>query len=227
MDHHERRKQHTFMRVRDFGIEHAGDFEPNSVATLLFAEMARIVHAITAHSAAEFSKDRSAQQGTTSRAETRVKLRVALRAIRRTVKTLASDIPGIYEKFQLPASNSDRELLSAARAIAEAALPLSALLIARELPPNFLEELHALIEELDTAISEQSDHVGRRVAARAAIDLYVAKGIKTVADLDAIVKNRYAANPDILAQWRSVRHTERDARRDQRPEVGDQRSEVG
>ena len=99
--------------------------------------------------------------------------------------------------------------------------------LARELPADFLEELNALIDELDTAISDQSGHLGRRVAARAAIDLQIAKGIKTVADLDAIVKNRYAANPDILAQWRSVKHTERDARRGQRSEIRDQGSEAG
>ena len=223
MDHHERRKQYTFMRVRDFGVEHAGDFAPDSMATELFAEMARIVDRIVKHATAERSKKGSAQQGTTRRAEARAKLRVALMAIRRTAKTLASFIPGLDEKFRMPASNSDQDLLNAARATAAEVMPFSDLLIARELPADFLDELTALIEELDTAISVQGGNLGRRVAAGAAIDLYVAKGIKTVADLDAIVKNRYAANPDILAQWRSVKHTERDARfREQESEMSGQ-----
>ena len=211
MDHHESRKQHTFTRVRDFGIEHAGDFAPNSVATQLFAEIAGIVEAITTSATRQFSKDRNARQGTTGRAEARAKLRVALKAICRTARTLASVVPGIADKFRMPASNTDQDLLSAARATAAAVVPFATQLIARELPADFLDNLMALTEELETAISDQSGNLGRRVAAGAAIDLNVAKGIKIVADLDAIVKNRYATNPDILAQWKSVKHTERDA----------------
>ena len=213
MNNHEGRKQHTFMRVRDFGIEHAADFEPNSPGTQLFATMSSIVDALELHNAVRLAREGDIRQQSTRRKEGRVKLRNAVLAIGRTSQPIAREIPGLDDKFRMPVSRADQELLSAARVALEAAAPLAAEFISRKRPADFLDELGELIELLETAISDQAENLGQRVAARAAIEMNLEKGSETIADLDPIVKNRYEDQPDILAQWTSVKHTERDPRR--------------
>ena len=58
-------------------------------------------------------------------------------------------------------------------------------------------------------LSAQSGGVGNHVAANAAIDDAVYRGMITVRKLDAIVRNKYANNPAVLAEWASASHTER------------------
>ena len=98
--------------------------------------------------------------------------------------------------------------MSAGRAAAIDAAPLSAQFIAHELPADFLEDLPADIDAMAAAISDQSSGVGNHVAARAAIDDAIDRGIEIARKLDAIVKNKYANNPGVLAEWTSASHTE-------------------
>jgi len=102
---------------------------------------------------------------------------------------------------------------TAARAFATDAAPLSAQFIAHELPADFLADLNADIAALEAAISDQSGGVGDHVAANAAIDDAIDRGVEVVRKLDAIVKNKYANNPATLAEWTSASHTERAPRR--------------
>ena len=62
-------------------------------------------------------------------------------------------------------------------------------------------------------MSSQSTGTGQRIAAAAAIDDAMDKGAVAVRKLDAIVKNKYANNPAVLAKWTSASHTEREPRR--------------
>jgi len=48
---------------------------------------------------------------------------------------------------------------------------------------------------------------------RAAIDETIVRGVEIVRKLDAVVKDKYANNAAILAEWTSVSHTERNPRR--------------
>ena len=90
MSNHVPRKRHTFIRVRDFGVEHAADFPPDGLANQLFATMSDIVDDLERHGAAKSSRDGNARQGTTSRVEAREKLRDAVKAIGRTSRPVAS-----------------------------------------------------------------------------------------------------------------------------------------
>jgi hypothetical protein len=46
-----------------------------------------------------------------------------------------------------------------------------------------------------------------------AIETEIDEGDATVRKLDAIMKNKYANNPAVLAEWTSASHTERAPRR--------------
>jgi hypothetical protein len=69
--------------------------------------------------------------------------------------------------------------------------------------------LNAGIAALEQAIDIQSSGVGNHVAAGAAIDDAVNRGMTTVRKLDAIVRNKYADDRAVLAEWTSASHTER------------------
>ncbi len=119
---------------------------------------------------------------------------------------MADDVPGLDDKFRVPRNNNDLQLLNAARAFATDALPLKAQFIALELPPDFLEDLNGGIEAMQAAISDQSGGLTTRVTSGAAIDDAIGRGIEVVRKLGAIIKNKYGANPAVLAEWTSVSH---------------------
>jgi hypothetical protein len=104
-------------------------------------------------------------------------------------------------------------LINAARAFKADAEPLKAHFIAHEMSADFLEELQEDIDDFESAMSDQSTGVGTRVAAGAALDEIIQGGNDIVRKLDAIVRNKYANNAAVLAEWTSASHTERAPRR--------------
>jgi len=213
VDDIERRNYEKFVRVRDFGQAHQADFTPTSLGTQSFTAVGAVVVEIDGLAADETSARGDARQGTASRAQARATLRQALEDIRDTARVLATDIPGLDDKFRLPRSNNDQELLHTGRAFLADATPLKAQFIAHEMPEDFLEDLQALVSAMETAISNQSSGVSNHVAASAAMDDAFSRGIDLTRKLDPIVRNKYADNPAVLAEWTSASHTERAPRR--------------
>ena len=87
-----------------------------------------------------------------------------------------------------------------ARAFKADAEPLKAHFIAHEMPADSLDELQEDIDDFEEAISDQSTGVGNRVAAGAGLDELIERGNEIVRKLDAIVRNKYANNADVLAE---------------------------
>jgi len=213
MEDTQNRRHQMFVRVKGFGDAHAGDFAPGGLAIRLFANLSGIVTQLDNHAAAETSGRGTAREGTSTRAEARDALRDDLETINRTARAMAEDTPGIDEKFRLPRGNNDQNLLSAARAFAADAAPLSAQFISHEMPADFLTDLNTDITNMEAAISRQASGVGDHVSAGAAIDETIDEGMVIVRKLDAIVRNRYENDQATLAEWTSASHTERSPRR--------------
>ena len=195
--------------MRGFGQAHVTDFAANSLGTQTFTTLAGIIAEIDGLAAGETSARGDARQGTETRAQARAALRDDLEAINRTARVMADEVPGLNDKFRLPRNTNDTDLLNAARAFKGDAEPLKAQFISHELPADFLEDLQADIEAMESAIGDQSSGVGSHVAASAALDDAFNRGIDVVRKLDAIVRNKYANNSGVLAEWTSASHTER------------------
>lgn len=213
MNDNENRKYQSYLRARVFGAAHANDFAPTSLGKQQFTTLATIITDIDDHATSEVTGVGRAREGTTTRREAREALREALEAIRRTARVMAADIPGLENKFRIPRNNNDQELLNAARAFAADAEPLSAQFIAHEMPADFLANLNADIAALETAISNQASGVGAHVSAGAGLDDAMDRADEVMRKLDAIMRNKYANNPAVLAEWLSASHTERAPRR--------------
>jgi len=217
MNDRESRRIQMFVRVDSFGDAHTDDFVANSIGRTLFVDLKAVIAELNAHAAAEVAGRGSARQETDMCAETRRELREDLEAIYRTARAI--DAPGnlISEMFRVPPKGNDRALLNAARAARANAEPLKAQFIAHELRPDFLEDLDADIAAFEKAITDRSSAVGDHVAANAAIDAAIERGNDIVRKLDAIVRNKYANNVGVLAEWTSASHAERAPRRKAEP----------
>jgi hypothetical protein len=212
MNDSESRKHQMFVRVQQFFSTRQPDFPAGSVGKQLASDLGATITELEGHAANEASSSGTARQGTVTRAEARAALRDDLEAINRTARNL-DEVAGLHEQFRLPRGSNDQHLVNAARAFATDALPLKAQFIAHELPSDFIENLNADIAAFDAAISDQTEGLGDRIAATAAIDDAIERGSVLVRKLDTIVRNKYANNSAVLAEWTSKSHTERAPRK--------------
>jgi len=196
-------------RVRDFGVTHAAEFPPASLGGEQFAVVGQVVEELTRQATAQSSSAGAARQGSANKASAREDLREDLQAIARTARAMSLDVPGLEDKFRMPRSGSDQALITTARAFAADALPLKAEFIRHEMPANFLEDLNSDIEKFELAVNSQNTGQEARVAATAAIDASIERGLNALQRLDAVVRNKFRGDPAKLAAWERAKHTQR------------------
>jgi hypothetical protein len=126
---------------------------------------------------------------------------------------MAMTTPGLDDKFRIPHNKSNQEVLAVARAAASDALPLKAEFIRRGMAADFLEDLQADIALMEEAISRTAQSTESHVAATAAIDTEIERGMNAVRQLDPLIRNTFASDPATLAAWFSASHIERTPRR--------------
>src|SRR5205085_5394180 len=117
------------------------------------------------------------------------------------------------DKFRLPRSNGDQALLNAARTFHADAEPLKAQFIEHDTPADFLDTLDGLISEFEQLLVAGHQSATAHIAASAAIDTQIERGMTAARRLDAIVRNKFRDDPAVLAAWESARHIERVGRK--------------
>jgi hypothetical protein len=212
MDDRDLHNYEMVLRVNNYGAENATDFPPITFGGQLFADISAAVIKLAGSIAAQSSGKGSVRASTTSKAAAREALLMAMGAIRRTARSISLTTPGLNDKFRIPHSPTDQELLGTARAFATDALPLKSEFLRFALPVDFLDELNTLIAEFEGALNAQQTGKGHRVMAGAAFDDDLDDALLAVRQLDTIVRNTYQDNPAKLAAWVSARHVERAAR---------------
>jgi hypothetical protein len=213
MNHHESRRYEMLRRVRDFGQAHAADFPASSLGGSLFAAIGATVAELEQAASAQTSSAGSSRQGTESKDLAREALLDEMEAITATARAMALDNPGLENKFRIPRNASDQEVLTTARAFLADATPLAGEFIRHEMPADFLDQLRDAIAELEQAISERNHHREGRVSSRAALGEVIARGMKQVKQLNAVVRNKYRNDAATLAGWTSASHVEQQPRR--------------
>ena len=209
----ERRRLEMFIRVREFGTAHTAQFPPASFAGEQLIILESAINALETHASAQVSGRSTAREGAASKAAARDELMRDLEAISRTARAMAQTTPGLSDKFRIPHNQSNQTVLAVARAAAADALPLKAEFIRRGMPTDFLEDLQADIDEMEEAITRKEQGAGSHVAATAAIDTEIERGMNAVRELDPVMRNTFSADPATLAAWTSASHVERPPRR--------------
>lgn len=209
MDSSETRRFDMFTRVRDFGLEHTVAFPSSSLGGQLFAEINIIIETLNTQAVAQASGLNASQQNTEGKAAVRDALESEMEMISRTARGMAIDTPGFDDKFRLPHRKGERAWLTAAQTFHADALPIKDQFIAHEMPANFLETLDTLITDYEAALASGHQSTAKHVAASAAIDESIEKGIAAARKLDSIVRNKFHNDLATLAAWASARHVER------------------
>ena len=217
MDVSETSRFDMFTRVRDFGLAHTSAFPATSLGGQLFAEINTTIETINAQAIAQSSGLNAAQQNTEGKAAVRDALEAEMEMIARTARAMAIDTPGLDDKFRLPRKKGERAWLTAAQTFHSDALPIKADFIANEMPADFLETLDALITDYEEALQSGHQSTAKHVAASAAIDDGIERGMAAARKLDSIVRNKYHNDPATLAVWASARHVERISRKPKQP----------
>jgi hypothetical protein len=211
----ERRRLEMFIRVREFGLAHAAQFPATSFAGEQLAVVDSAINALESHASVQSSGRSTVRQSATSKAVARDELMRDLEAISRTARAMGRTMPGLADKFRIPHNQSNQTVLAVARAMATDALPLKAEFTKRGMPANFLEDLQADIDEMERSIARKAQGASSQVAATAAIDTEIERGMNAVRELDPVMRNTFASDPATLAAWQSASHVERPSRRTQ------------
>lgn len=149
--------------------------------------------------------------GTTSKSVERDGLMAVLRGLNKTAAAIATadSTPEIMDNFRMPHGTNDTVIAARSRAFADAALPLKAKFLALEHPANFIEALRQRVVDFENADSEQSAGLQDQVGATANIDDLIGQGLVILKQLDAIMHNKYATNPEKLAAWLTASNIQR------------------
>ena len=213
MDSLDTRRQEMFMRVQEYTSQYPAPFAAGSYGAVLAGKLGEVVDGLRAQ-ALDQSKGRSSvRESSGSKAAAGDELLRRMEAISRTARVMAFDVPGLEDKFRLPRGIGDQPLLLLARTFADDAEPLKSEFTKRGLASDFVEELREAVASFDDAINRKSQGRGKHVAATAAIDGLVERGVRHVREIDALVRNTFHSDPSALAAWESASHVERPARK--------------
>lgn len=108
-------------------------------------------------------------------------------------------------------------LLTAARAFLQEATANEALFLEFEIKATFLADLAADITALEQADDTQDDGLSRQVGGTAELAAEVSKGLAARRQLIPIVKNKYAGQPGVLAEWATATRIVRPDRGEEQP----------
>lgn len=212
------RRYDKFQREITFFHNHKADFATASEAAKRTENLERIVSGMN---------DAKAGQGGGSATPKEVlldALRLDLGNIRALATAIDQDEPGFAERFPTP-GNSEASLLtiadkylaqfvideddSAAEKAAKTALV--ARFVAHELPATFVEDLQADLADIAEANQQLASGDLDGVENTAALGRLAREGTKESNYLGAIMRVKYARNPDKLRAWESASRLERAA----------------
>lgn len=214
MNDRQRNQTHRLLRVKAFCADHAPDFtnapaKPgdakfNGAKTALDA----LIPLITGRQAVQASGGFG--QASTDQKGERQELVELLRTVVRTASAIATDLnnPGIMDRFRMPASNNDVVLANAGDAFADAIteLNLASGFTDHGYEGDVVADLRAEAQDVRDAEGAQGDALYTQVGATASLPGLLAQGRDHVKCLDAVIKNRFRNNAEVLGQWKTASH---------------------
>ncbi|MEZ5417438.1 MAG: hypothetical protein R2708_08845 [Vicinamibacterales bacterium] len=201
----QRLKYEMFVRVRDFGAEHTALFPEGTIGGQAFA---RVLAA-----AAKFEeqlKDHVLGRGEARRikAATRDAVFDQLKTIAAAARRLTRAESGA-NPFQMPVRRNLAVVLSTARAFMQAAASRQAEFEKFGLPPTFIADFGALVDQLQQAADVRLSAKTARSKAQAGINVALADGLDAVRDLDVVVAiATRQTDPATFAAWTAARRIE-------------------
>ncbi len=142
------------VHVLGFYKKYAHLFSPDSLAGKMFAIIATSLPQLSESAGSQAAGAALTREGTTSRGQARAVLFDCLDRISWTARAIARDNPQIRDKFIMPYSLGDREVIHKAHGFAENAESMKGVFLDHEVDPDFIEELNAAITRFEESIVE-------------------------------------------------------------------------
>jgi hypothetical protein len=215
------RRYDSFKRVQTFGDDNAGDFAAGGVAQANFTTIDQVI--------ADLDKAKAGQvtNANTSMDTLLNAVRLDIQNITRTAAAVDQDEPGFADKFHPPKAYNPAALLTTAdafllqladqptdsNAVKTAKAAMVAKFVAHEISAAFVTNLQTDRQAITNAQAAIESGSEDRVGNTAAINPLIQQGMKALNTLDAIMHNKYSAQPDKMAAWMSASHIERDPKR--------------
>ena len=209
MNADQKRRLDMLGSVTGFRDRYLSEFTPGSKLLGLLDEVATAERDATGGGADQAIGKGKARAGTATKADLYLGLLTDLRSIRDTARTISKTLPGVAEKFRVPNSVSQVNILTTARAFLKDAGPLEAEFISCEMDPDFLQDLGDDIKAYDKAADSKNDGEGKRTNATRTIAEAINDGYEAVRDAEPLVTNKYRNDPAKLAEWTAASHVER------------------
>jgi len=200
----QRYKHEMLVRVRDFGAAHRELFPESSPGGDKFAQVSAAVAAI----------DRHLKNRVLGKAGARGVKALTRKAVFSYMKTTAKAARRItrtgrdVNPFLLPRRRTLKVEVATARAFLEEAEQRQLQFIGIGMPPTFISDFRALVNELEQAVDTRLNSKTMRSHAQAGIAASVRRGLEIVRDLEVIVEVATSQDDILAATWRTARRIE-------------------
>jgi hypothetical protein len=116
------------------------------------------------------------------------------------------DATGLDRALKMPSlSISHEAMVAAGRAMAEAAAKSETTFVEHGLPVDFVAQLRAAVNALDTALGDKDTSYRRKIQATAGVVVNLRRGKRAVRLLNAIIAPRLESDPELRAAWNNAR----------------------
>ena len=166
------------------------------------------------HATAQAGNDFSAQVATRRQKELRRSLtRDHMRPIARIARADVPRTPAT-EPLRMPRGTvSTARFVSAAKGMAEAAAPFTAIFVDHGMPADFIARTTAAADALLASVTARKTHRGQRGGATLGLKDKLSEGRALVLVLDAFVQTALKDDPALLANWNIIKRVRLVARR--------------
>jgi hypothetical protein len=226
MNDRDQRRYDRALRVQTFGRENAADFTAGSKAPGHFTAIDALIVQLDRAKAAQ-RPDR------VSKASLLDGLRLDLKNIARTARAIEKTEPGFAAVYRLPDDPTEAGLTTLAdavlgrledqpadsAAVKTAKAALRAKFVAYELPGDFVTDLRADRDAITAANRVNQGENQEGVESTALIGELLGKVNDEVVQLDTIMHNKYARQPEKLRAWQSASRVEHAPQREKKAEA--------
>ena len=209
MDGDERRRVEMFIRVRQFGVDNVADFPAGSIGATQFAAINTAIDEVEQFAGDQAASSGDARQLFVTKDTARENLREDMFEISRTARAMIYQFDGIDAKFRMPRSQSDQNLLAAARGFYDDSEKYDTEFQAYGLSATFRADLLTAIEAFENSIDPTGTAIDDQVAATANIGESIRRGMIARRILEGVAKHKYNSNVGKLAAWLSACHLEK------------------
>jgi hypothetical protein len=221
MNDRDKRRYDSFKRGQTFGDDNTADFAAGSLAQTNFTIIDQVIAGLDKAKAGQVANANTSMDTLLNA------VRLDIQNITRTAAAIDQDEPGFADKFHPPKAYNPAALLTTtdafllqlavqsadSAAVKTAKAALVAKFVAHEMNANFVTNLQNDRDAITAAQDDMESDSEDRVGNTAVISPLIQQGMKAMNTLDAIMHNKYSAQPDKLAAWNSASHVERDPQR--------------